>query len=249
MIYGLQQERNFLCCTPNLRGYGERSHWPYKYHSPSTQSGWIFILFKKKMSLRSDLWYAQRAEPNNTFVFPASFLSQRNNKKNKIKKKHIYSYLDLKQKKKQKQSTSLKSSTSNRKEFGYLRPEAAESLHFIDKEQRGASEKQRRCSQVLGSMPYFRVVTFSLPPWLPCDTIPPDRQRWQIHVPMDQNPYFYLIVISQTSFSWDDLTRNSAPGSWWLIVYCLRRGNYRYYRIFEDNFSILEGRAFTEGVC
>lgn len=30
--------------------------------------------------------------------------------------------------------------------------------------------------------------------------------------------------------------KNSVPGSWWLIVYCPRRDNYRYYRIFEDNF-------------
>lgn len=48
MIYGLQLERNFLCGAPNLRGYGERSHWPYKYHEPSTARGWIFILLKKK---------------------------------------------------------------------------------------------------------------------------------------------------------------------------------------------------------
>lgn len=54
-----------FCRTPNLRGYRERSHWPYKYHGPSTESGWIFILFKK-MSVRSDLWYA---ELYNTFGF------------------------------------------------------------------------------------------------------------------------------------------------------------------------------------
>lgn len=48
MIYGPLQERNFLCRTPNLWGYGERSHWPYKYHGPSTESGWIFILLQKK---------------------------------------------------------------------------------------------------------------------------------------------------------------------------------------------------------
>lgn len=137
-----------------------------------------------------------------------------------LKKKKKSTYIHTLISKKKKQSTSLKSSTRNRKEFGYLRPEAAESLHFIDKEQRGASEKQRRCSQVLGSMPYFRVATFSLPPWLPCDTIPSDRQRWQIHVPMDQNPYFYLIVISQTSFYWDDLTRilRQDHGGWLFIA-------------------------------
>lgn len=44
MIYRLQQERNFLCCPANLGGYGERSHWPYKYQGPSTESGRIFIL-------------------------------------------------------------------------------------------------------------------------------------------------------------------------------------------------------------
>lgn len=60
-----------FCRTPNLWGYGERSHWPYKHHGPSTESGWIFILLKKKkeekkMSVRSDLWYA---ELDNTFVF------------------------------------------------------------------------------------------------------------------------------------------------------------------------------------
>ena len=64
MIYGLQQERNFLCRPPNLRGYGERSHWPYKYQGLSTESGWIFIFFKKKMSVRSDLWYAEHTMPN-----------------------------------------------------------------------------------------------------------------------------------------------------------------------------------------
>lgn len=69
MIYGLQQERNFLCCTPNLRGYGERSQWPYKYRGPSTESGWIFILLKKNVIEVWFMIYAERAEPNNTFVF------------------------------------------------------------------------------------------------------------------------------------------------------------------------------------
>ena len=46
MIYGLQRERNFPCCEPNLRGYGERSHWPYKYHGSPTETRWIFILLK-----------------------------------------------------------------------------------------------------------------------------------------------------------------------------------------------------------
>lgn len=102
---------------------------------------------------------------------------------------------------------SLKSSTSNRTGvWGYSRPEATDYLHFIDREQRGASEKQRRCSQVLGSMPCFWVVTFSLPPWLLCDTIPSDQQRWQIHVPVSQNPYFSLSMISQTCFYCEDLT-------------------------------------------
>lgn len=196
MIYGLQQERNFLCCTPNLRGYGERSHWPYKYHGPSTESGWIFILFKKKMSVRSDLWYAEHTEPNNTFVFRPHFWAS------EMKKKSTYIHTLIQKKKiawNHQQVTEL--------EFGYWRPEATDYLHFIDKEQRGASEKQRRCSQVMGSMPYFRVVTFSLPPWLLCDTIPSDRQRWQLHVPMYQNPSFSLSVNSQTSFYCDDLTR------------------------------------------
>lgn len=103
MIYGLQQERNFLCCTPNLRGDGERSHWPYKYHGPSTESGWIFILFKKKNV--SEVWfmiYAERTEPNNTFVF--SLISE-----TVEWKKRTYIYIDQKWKKR-----SLKSSTSNR---------------------------------------------------------------------------------------------------------------------------------------
>lgn len=103
MIYGLQQERNFLCCTPNLRGYGERSHWPYKYHGPSTESGWIFILFKKKMSVRSDLWYAEHTEPNNTFVFRPHFWAS------EMKKKSTYIHTLI-----QKKKNSLKSSTSNR---------------------------------------------------------------------------------------------------------------------------------------
>lgn len=138
---------------------------------------------------------AHRAQQH--LCFSASFLSQRNEKK----KKHIYPYVDLKKKKawNHQQVTEL--------EFGYWRPEATDYLHFIDKEQRGVSEKQRRCSQVLGSMPYFRIVTFSLAPWLLCDTIPSDWQRWQIHVPVYQNPYFSLSVISQTTFYCDDLTR------------------------------------------
>lgn len=50
MIYGLQLEHNFLCRTPNLGGYGERSFWPYKYVGPFTERGWIFFLFKKNVS-------------------------------------------------------------------------------------------------------------------------------------------------------------------------------------------------------
>lgn len=86
MIYGPLQERNFLCRTPNLRGYGERSHWPYKYHGPSTENGWIFILLKKKrkkMSVRSDLWYAEQTALDNTFVSWALLLGQCNGKRKK----------------------------------------------------------------------------------------------------------------------------------------------------------------------
>lgn len=57
MIYGPLQERNFLCRTPNLRGYGERSHWPYKYHGTSTESGWMLILLKKKKEKRTKMIY------------------------------------------------------------------------------------------------------------------------------------------------------------------------------------------------
>lgn len=195
MIYGLQQERNFLCCTPNLRGYGERSHWPYKYHGPSTESGWIFILFKKKCQW--GLIYDMQSTPSPTTPLFFGLISEPVKWKKRahisihwFKKKIAWNH---------QQVTEL--------EFGYWRPEATDYLHFIDKEQRGASEKQRRCSQVMGSMPYFRVVTFSLPPWLLCDTIPSDRQRWQLHVPMYQNPSFSLSVNSQTSFYCDVLTR------------------------------------------
>ena len=62
MIYGLQQERNFLCGAPNLKGCGVRSHWPYKYHGPALERGWIFI-----QSVSSDLWYALLVD--NTFHF------------------------------------------------------------------------------------------------------------------------------------------------------------------------------------
>lgn len=37
---------NFPCCAPNLKGYRERSHWPYKHHGPSTETGWRFIFLK-----------------------------------------------------------------------------------------------------------------------------------------------------------------------------------------------------------
>ena len=62
MIYGLQQERNFLCAAPNLKGCGVRSHWPYQYHRPALERGWIFI-----QSVSSDLWYALLVD--NTFHF------------------------------------------------------------------------------------------------------------------------------------------------------------------------------------
>lgn len=57
MIYGLQQERNFLCGAPNLKGYGVRSHWPYKYHGPSWQSvgGYSFSLKKCQLGLIYDM--------------------------------------------------------------------------------------------------------------------------------------------------------------------------------------------------
>lgn len=88
MIYGLQQERNFLCRTPNLRGYGERSHWPYKYHGPSTESRWIFILLKKKCQL--GLIYDMQSTPGSTTPLPsASRLGQRIRGKKKRKKRII----------------------------------------------------------------------------------------------------------------------------------------------------------------
>lgn len=52
------------------------------------------------------------------------------------------------------------------------------------------------------------------------------------HVP-NQNPYLSPCFISQTSFYSGDLT---APPSGWLIVCRQCRVNYRYYRIWEDDF-------------
>lgn len=161
MIYGLQQEHNFLCRTPNLRGYGERSHWPYKYHGPSTESGWIFILFKK-MSVRSDLWYAQHSRLNNTFAFSlnntiaCSLMSSQIQKNKKMSKTSVFD----------------SDSSGNDKTtlmltlclfyFLYYHVKHNERAEYV-KEQRKTIRNRGKCCQVLGSMPCFRDVTFSLP--------------------------------------------------------------------------------------
>lgn len=92
MIYGPLQERNFLCRTPNLRGYGERSHWPYKYHGPSTESGWIFILLKKKKKkCQLGLIYDMQSKQRSTtpLFFDPCFWANVMEKEKKKKKEHF----------------------------------------------------------------------------------------------------------------------------------------------------------------
>lgn len=61
-----------FCRTPNLRGYGERSHWPYTYEGPFAERGWIFFFFWK-MSVSPDLWYAEHTWLVNAFAFSLQF--------------------------------------------------------------------------------------------------------------------------------------------------------------------------------
>lgn len=134
----------------------------------------------------------------------------------------------------------MKSSTSNRVSLVIedQRQQITCILSMTNKEER---EKQSRSSQVLGSMPYFRVVTFRLP----LDScVIRYWQTWQIHVPMDQNPYFSPCFISQTSLYCGDLI---VPPSGRRIVCRPRRVNYCYYRALEDDFLPREVR-FYEGM-
>lgn len=176
MIYGPLQERNFLCRAPNLRGYGERSHWPYKYHGPSTESRWIFILLKKKIIKKKQkkknvslVWFmiCRVNSARQHLCFWALLLGQCNGKTKKEKKTFCHFTLITRR--------------IDNNQFASIRRQLKQLVVLQISRTRDSGKWRVGCSQVLGSMPCFTVVTFCLPLDSLCDMIPWDWKTRQTH--------------------------------------------------------------------